>query len=425
MADDPLLTGALGDRARAVVAAIASAPELTSIPDDDAVDVALATGTLGIALFHAHHAAFAGRDDALDRAITLHERCTGAIGRRPLPSFLFDGWLGIAWHTEHVFRELLGQDDDLNEEIDAEALRLLEVGDEMPLELMYGLTGVGVYALARPAGSLAAERVLPGILDCLERTARTSDAGTTWFTPPTHLIGDMAKLAPRGLYNRSYAHGLGGVLGFLVRAARHPAGSTRARSLARGLASWLLATRAPAGAPFAFPMWTGDDVRPYQRNHRLAWCYGDLPLALALAQAGDVLDDGELVRRAVEVALACAAPERAAELSDIGLCHGAAGVAHMFHRLYQTTGDPALAAAARRFVAIALDEYYAPGEGVGGIRAFMVRQARERGLPGPWVPSAGLLYGAAGVGLALMSALSPSTGAWDRPFLLDLPARAA
>ena len=51
---------------------------------------------------------------------------------------------------------------------------------------------------------------------------------------------------------------------------------------------------------------------------------------------------------------------------DSGLCHGAAGVGHLFNRLYQASGDPALAEAARFWFDRALAQYQ-PGEGIGGV----------------------------------------------------------
>jgi hypothetical protein len=412
---EPLLAGELAERARVAVDSIAAALAEPRVIDHE--NVSLSTGIAGVALFHAHHAWFAGGDEAMDRAVSLVQRCASVAAEGSLAATLHGGWLSIAWLVEHVFRALLAQAEDLNADADAEVLAVIDVDEPLPYELMYGLAGAGVYALARPAGSAAAERILPCILDQLDRQAQAGDGGITWFTPPAHLVGDMPEVAPRGLYNTGYAHGLGGLLEFLTRAARHPSVASRARPLVRGLARWLLSKR--LAGPFAFAAWSGDGVRPYGRNERLAWCYGDLPLALALVDAGAVLGDADIEKQGLDVALACASPDRRADLVDIGLCHGATGVAHMFHRLYQRTGAAALGAAARRYFAIALDEFYVPGEGTGGVRAYLWPAARELGLPGPWVPMSGLLLGAAGVGLTLMTALRSDLPAWDAPMLLD------
>ena len=40
---------------------------------------------------------------------------------------------------------------------------------------------------------------------------------------------------------------------------------------------------------------------------------------------------------------------------DAGLCHGAAGLGHVFNRLFQATGEQRLALAAREWFSVALD----------------------------------------------------------------------
>jgi hypothetical protein len=69
-----------------------------------------------------------------------------------------------------------------------------------------------------------------------------------------------------------------------------------------------------------------------------------------------MLELPEPEREAVLVAIA--AGERTTEESDVvdaGLCHGAGGVGHLYHRLYRTTGDARLKAIARRSLAHALE----------------------------------------------------------------------
>jgi hypothetical protein len=57
------------------------------------------------------------------------------------------------------------------------------------------------------------------------------------------------------------------------------------------------------------------------------------------------------------------------------------------------------------------------GEGVGGFRA-QLPDERERLV---WIDDPGFLTGAAGIGLALLAAVSPVEPAWDRLLLAALP----
>jgi hypothetical protein len=84
--------------------------------------------------------------------------------------------------------------------------------------------------------------------------------------------------------------------------------------------------------------------------------------------------------------------------------------------MFQETGEERLAEAARFWFERAL-ELRVEGEGIAGFRAWEVNPSGEAG----WRSDAGLLEGAAGVGLALLGALSTVEPAWDRTLLVSLP----
>jgi len=160
-----------------------------------------------------------------------------------------------------------------------------------------------------------------------------------------------------------------------------------------------------------YPAWL--PTRP-DWSTRVAWCYGDLGVSVALLAAATAAERSDW--RDDALALAHGMADRSFETSqvnDTGLCHGAAGVAHLFNRLAQATGDTALAAAADRWfdrtLAMRRDD---------GIAGFP-RAAPSDGTV-KWEPDADLLNGAAGVALALHAAISPIEPAWDQVLLADL-----
>ncbi len=79
-----------------------------------------------------------------------------------------------------------------------------------------------------------------------------------------------------------------------------------------------------------------------------------------------------------------------------GLRQGAAGIAHLCNRLFQATGEEPFADAARTGFGRVL-ETRRRDEGIGGFKA-----------------DPGFLNGAAGLGLALLAAISSQEPAWDR-----------
>jgi hypothetical protein len=98
----------------------------------------------------------------------------------------------------------------------------------------------------------------------------------------------------------------------------------------------------------------------------------------------------------------------------MGLCHGAAGNAHLFNRLWQATGEAVFADVARAWLARAI-EMRRVGEAVAGFPSFMVDGDDQH-----WDPDATILTGAPGVALVLHAAVSEVEPSWDRMLLADL-----
>jgi lantibiotic biosynthesis protein len=203
---------------------------------------------------------------------------------------------------------------------------------------------------------------------------------------------------------------LGGVCGAGVERAT-------ARPLLEGAVSWLLAHSLATEAGPTFPVWVAPGLQPWPA--RCAWCYGDPGIAAALLMAARGVADVDWEQAAV--ALACRAAERPA--SDTGVvnanfCHGAAGLAHLYNRMYQATGEPTLGRAAVYWLERTLRFY---------------RLARDTGgswVQGNWNPAqreqwtwtgVELVDGAAGVALVLLAAATSVEPAWDRMFLVSAP----
>jgi lantibiotic modifying enzyme len=220
---------------------------------------------------------------------------------------------------------------------------------------------------------------------------------------------------PEGLYDLGLAHGNAGILALLGQACARGVAAAEARALLAGAVPWLLAHQNPSGSPSRFPT----RIVPGQENgsSRVAWCYGDLGIAVALLVAARGAREPDWERTALGLARGAAA--RSLEdsgVADAGLCHGAGGNAHLFNRLFQATGDPVLGQAARTWAGRAL-EMRRPGEGIGGYLTLVPNQRLEK----EWAEDPGFLTGAAGIGLALLALATPIEPSWDRALLVSVP----
>lgn len=323
---------------------------------------------------------------------------------------LYGGAARVAFAVGHLSA---GEDADLAcEMIERSLLRFLGQPTDS-YDLISGLVGIAVPVLQRIAdgkASASSEPLARNILDQLERLALPMDRGLAWHTPPELLPPWQREQAPEGYTNLGLAHGIPGVVAILARYVTAGVDAPRARLLLDGAADYLRSVAGPQ-AGNRYVAWLPS--RP-GTTCRVAWCYGDLGVAVALMSAAAATGRDDWRRDALEFAHGMAArPIESSQVIDAGLCHGAAGVAHLFNRLAQATGDSAFAMTADAW----FDHTLAirRSDGLAGFP----RALYNDGNP-TWEPSADLLNGATGVALALHAAISPIEPAWDQLLLADL-----
>jgi len=328
-------------------------------------------------------------------------------------SSLFSGFAGVAWAMAHLQGRFFAPDSgDSTEAVDEALVGFVRrPGWRNDYDLISGLVGIGVYALER-LPSRAAVSCLEGVVDRLEETAVRRPEGITWHTRPELLPSHQRKECPSGYDNLGLAHGVPGVIAVL--GAAHAAGIRRrvSRRLLDGAVSWLLRQKLSDSPGARFPAWLVEGRKG--ERCRSAWCYGDPGVAVALSSAARCVGNLEWEREALELARGAARrPPEQAGVVDAGLCHGAAGLAHVFNRMYQATGDATLRRAARYWFARTL-AMRKPGAGVGG---FLAQEEDKKGKRS-WVGAPGL-FGSGGIALALLSAATSTEPEWDRMLLVS------
>lgn len=368
-------------------------------------DPLLASGLPGQALFFAYLGAARPGPDASGRALDALGRSIEALAERELLPTLYTGFCGIGWAVEHLTRRFFETDEDLCGDLDEGLAGALSLPGHQ-YELIGGLAGHGIYLVERLPNPGAA-RLLARVIDLLEEAAEGS-----WHTPPEWLPPWQRERMPAGCHNLGVAHGVPGVLGFLAAARRAGVSDPRLGRLAEGVVRWLLDRRMPPDAGFVFPSMILPVTGP--EPSRAVWCYGDLGIAAVLLAAARSFRRADWEAEAL--ALARHAARRPVEAADSSLCHGTAGNAHLFNRIYHATGDPEMRETALAWYRLALDQRR-PGEPFAGFVTWVGQRPGE----GEWKGHPGLLIGAAGVGLSLLAAVSDSEPDWDRLFLASIP----
>lgn len=417
----PIIDGVLRASAIDSINAIAAGIQpVTACPVGNGADASLARGQAGLAVLYAYLDKAGLTHNADQTALACLNHATDAVAAIQMEPSLFGGFAGVAWSLAHLRGWLLDADDDMTESIDV-ALRdyLSRQPWRGDYDLISGLVGFGIYAMEHLRNPLAFE-CLGYVVDRLDELAQHTAEGITWFTPPELLPDWQRDECPRGYYNLGLAHGVPGVIAFLGRICPLENKNTpsisalrnKARGLLDGAVAWLLAQKL-VKQKSVFPSWIALGVRP--TASRVAWCYGDLGIATSLLIVARCVHESSWEKEALTLARNVATRSREQTgVKDCGLCHGTAGVAHLFNRLFHETGERLLKDAAVYWFKRTL-RMRRLGEGVAG---FPMLERNPDGAERR-VAKRGLLEGEAGVALALLAAVTDVEPAWDRMMLVS------
>lgn len=345
---------------------------------------------------------------ASEWAVRLADRAAETVAESVATVGLFGGLAGVAWAIEHVFNRVApGDIHDPNSETDEFFLGHVErSAPTSEFDLVGGHIAIGVYALERGPRPIAAE-ILRRIELRLTRLA-------------LHRIGGVTELQARSkLRDRSHAnfldglgmaHGVAGAVAFLCRLHEAKMLSGPGEDALGQLAHDLHTAKRRAL----------DEARHNGRalaRGPTGWCWGDIAIAVALLRGAQCCGIAAWAETAVELAAFHASqPVSTVAADDASLCHGAAGVAHIYSRMYQATNDERFRRAATAWFGRSL-EMRRTGLGIGGYDFW------ADGPNGTLVraPTAAFLTGAAGVALALVAGCSTLDPLWDRVLLLSFP----
>lgn len=353
----------------------------------------LANGSAGVAVGLAHlpvtmrgnrHPAWAALRDA-ERNL---DATRGLLG-------LHSGLAGFGWALVRVAGALDADVGDATREIDSVLLGALREGRIGEFDLYHGVTGIGVYFLARAADPAARSGAR---LVCEELVARAEVQGSLvrWRNQHDYSVsGPHSVNFTAGL---GIAHGVAGAVLFLIRSADRGLAVKGQEETVRGGLRWIEQHLACS------------DGEPL-----VSWCWGDLGCALALCRGSRILGDARLAHLGREIAARTLKVSPLTDRAQDGcLCHGVAGVVLQLRAIFRETRDARFARAARLWSRRLLEMRVA-GTGFGGY-SFMAAQRDGRSS---FVGRPGLLDGAIGVALVLDAHPHQRADRWADCLLVD------
>lgn len=333
-------------------------------------------------------------------------------------------YLGAAWLLQHLVNIGILDPEDADMLTDLDGMiqaSLLQNGQQKNYDTLYGLVSQGIYYLERLSQSNSARAPLEQIVTFLDELAIKENGVAYWRDLFT--IGEEEQHIIR--YNLGLAHGIPGIISFLSKACQNDILPEVSKPLLEQSVKWLVQQELkndPGHFPHSIIIGEEDNTRG-----RLAWCYGDLCIVVALMHAAKGLNQEQWKQKAIEVALHNAKRATPAEagvncsikdnLVDAGICHGGGGIAHMYRKLYQATGHPAFQEAADHWLQMLVKQYYERNSAGDYQRMRVNPETKEQ----YWEEDYGFLEGYAGIAMVILGFLDDQNNTdWERALLLDI-----
>jgi len=359
----------------------------------------LLSGDAGIALFLFYYSRFRRETDIENLAMSYLERAVSRINKNFIHSFC-DGISGLCWTVHHLINE--GFLDEENKEIlepfDSILCRaaIYELNNNNP-DFLHGGTGTLCYLLNR----IQVDYVFVSIeksIEILDKKKQIENGTYFWYYY-NPLEGKLEK-------NICISHGMASLLIFLSKAYKLNIKKDLIKKIIDPALLYLLKQEVDFAGVSLFPSYPKGSPK-YFSYSRLGWCYGDLGIALALWHCANAFNENALLQKALEIFNHSANRKKLQEnaIIDGGLCHGTAGLAMIFRRMYKNTN-------ANNFCDTAgywLEQTVKMSKFEDGLAGY---KSNEKDL------ETDVISGISGIGLVLLTFLTDNDPVWDESFLL-------
>ena len=373
---------------------------------DEAESYGLYSGEFGILLFLFYYSRYSKSEKHLLLTEDYAERLFNRFLNKTTLYTFCNGFSGILY-----FIEWLRENGFIDMDVSApQSLldhylisRMKQDMQQQYYDFMHGALGVGLYFMKKGTN----QESIQELIDFLYLTAE-KDADNQSFKWKS-LINHENNLTG---YNLALSHGISSIIIFLSRVIKSGIYDNKIVDLLSGAVNYVLSQQRDfkqfgSYYPNYIPV---NSQYPVSKS-RLAWCYGDLGIAMALWQAGKVIDSEDWKTKGLEVILQ-SAQIRKYEYSSVidgGICHGSAGLAMIFRRIYIETGRYEFNDSINHWLYQTL-QISRFENGLVGYKTF---------LKDEWINDYSLLTGISGIGLVLLTWLEDDSQTWDEMFLLS------
>ncbi len=367
----------------------------------------LYTGDVGMLMFMAYYSRYSDDDKYRKIADKLLDDCCERVCSGVYYTPFCGGLSGMLYEFGNLNR--LGFIDvDITEVHESYSFllrkHLKDYAEKGQFDFMHNATGIAIYLL-HYGNSLDLESVADYV-KLLDHTAEHENGTAKWKF--------SMNLENENIYNIAMSHGMSSIAIFLSQCVEKNIEPQISGKLLSGVINYIMRQEIDAEKyGSCFPSTSLESGEP--AKSRMGWCYGDLGIAITLWRAGIALDNDQWKAKALQV-MEFAAGRRdlkSNSVIDACICHGTAGIAQIFRRMYYNTGDEKFLSASEYWIDETLKMAKWQDSKAAGFKYWTGEEHN-------WQDSFDFLEGISGIGLSLISSCGDeSLSSWDEILLLS------
>lgn len=376
------------------------------IRKENEISLGLYSGEFGILLFLFYYSKYSQNDKHAMLTERYAKRLLKQLMQRTGYHTFCSGFSGILYLFDFL-RENDFIDIDVNNNqpaLDNYIIsRMRQDFQQQYYDFMHGALGVGFLFLKKGTNSESIQELINFLYQTAEKDTESHIfKWKTVISPEQNLIG----------YNPSLSHGTSSIIIFLSRVINSGMKDDKIIEMLFGAVNYILSLQKDI-AQFGsfFPHHTITNSQMPETKSRLAWCYGDLGVGLALWRAGEAIGNKKWREKGLEILLQSTKRRLSSDtfIVDAEICHGSAGIALIFRRMYLETRMEQFKDATDFWIRQTL-LFSENEDGLAGFQTYM---------KGEWLADYSLLTGISGIGLVLISYILDDLQEWDEMLLLS------
>lgn len=371
----------------------------------------------GAVLFFSYLYLASHNEEYLHRALLFLDKIITDIEDKVMNFSFSNGVTGILWMIKHL--ENIGILNHFNTYDLSEIHQYIVKATNKDrangnYDLFAGLIGKAIYFLEYKKINKDISYQLMEILITIESLSIPSKLGVSWID----------EYDEPSVFNLGMAHGIPSVITLLCKLIKLNIYTENTLFLIQESVKWLLFFENKKGI-YSFPSKIESPSLETDGLGRMAWCYGDLGIGLAIYKASIVLKDNSLMQKSLKIIQKCLQIglldsgilySPTLSLIDTCFCHGIAGVIHYFSQSYKITGNLVYKNRIDYWLKICVD--YKINDKTKSISGFLSPEIIQNQKV--WNENYSLLDGITGFGLVLISELYNIKPNWSKIFLADV-----